>query len=207
MGRRRRAQPQVGVPLLEGRAAGDDRARLRRDREHHVGQRDGVLRQRAVQRREGRDDQPHPQHGGALRASTGSAPSRSRRARSARRSGRSASTRSRRSSSGSSAGTRCVVSASPRTSRTQRPSSPRTTRPGSPARCCGSTAACSPATRRWRASSSRTSRPTTRIVLDILIRGGRVIDGAGNPWYRADVGIAGDRIAAVGRSPASRRRA
>jgi cytosine/adenosine deaminase-related metal-dependent hydrolase len=26
----------------------------------------------------------------------------------------------------------------------------------------GSTAACSPATRRWRASSSRTSRPTTR---------------------------------------------
>ena len=26
-----------------------------------------------------------------------------------------------------------------------------------------------------------------------------MIDGAGNPWYRADVGIAGDRIAAVGR--------
>jgi len=36
-------------------------------------------------------------------------------------------------------------------------------------------------------------------VLDVLVRGGRVIDGAGNPWYRADVGIAGDRIAAVGR--------
>ena len=36
-------------------------------------------------------------------------------------------------------------------------------------------------------------------MLDLLIRGGRVIDGAGNPWYRADVGIAGDRIAAVGR--------
>jgi N-acyl-D-amino-acid deacylase len=36
-------------------------------------------------------------------------------------------------------------------------------------------------------------------VLDVLIRGGRVIDGAGNPWYAADVGIAGDRIAAVGR--------
>jgi N-acyl-D-amino-acid deacylase len=36
-------------------------------------------------------------------------------------------------------------------------------------------------------------------VLDLVIRGGRVIDGAGNPWYRADVGIAGDRIAAVGR--------
>ena len=36
-------------------------------------------------------------------------------------------------------------------------------------------------------------------MLDLLIRGGRVIDGAGNPWYAADVGIAGDRIAAVGR--------
>jgi N-acyl-D-amino-acid deacylase len=36
-------------------------------------------------------------------------------------------------------------------------------------------------------------------VLDLLIRGGRVIDGAGNPWFTADVGIAGDRVAAVGR--------
>lgn len=33
----------------------------------------------------------------------------------------------------------------------------------------------------------------------MLIRGGRVIDGTGNPWFSADVGIAGDRIAAVGR--------
>jgi N-acyl-D-amino-acid deacylase len=36
-------------------------------------------------------------------------------------------------------------------------------------------------------------------VLDLLIRGGRVIDGAGNPWFTADVGIAGGRVAAVGR--------
>lgn len=35
-------------------------------------------------------------------------------------------------------------------------------------------------------------------MFDLLIRNGRVIDGAGNPWYRADVGIVGDRIAAVG---------
>jgi N-acyl-D-amino-acid deacylase len=44
-------------------------------------------------------------------------------------------------------------------------------------------------------------------VLDLLIRAGRVIDGAGNPWFRADVGIAGDRIAAVGQlagEPAAR---
>lgn len=33
---------------------------------------------------------------------------------------------------------------------------------------------------------------------DVLIRGARVLDGTGNPWYFADVGISGDRIAAVG---------
>ena len=35
-------------------------------------------------------------------------------------------------------------------------------------------------------------------VYDLLIRGGRVLDGSGNPWYRADVAVLGDRIAAVG---------
>src|SRR3954449_6400377 len=33
---------------------------------------------------------------------------------------------------------------------------------------------------------------------DLLIRNGHVIDGNGNPWIRADVGITGDRIQAVG---------
>ena len=33
---------------------------------------------------------------------------------------------------------------------------------------------------------------------DIVLRGGRVLDGSGNPWFRADVAIRGDRIAAVG---------
>jgi N-acyl-D-amino-acid deacylase len=33
---------------------------------------------------------------------------------------------------------------------------------------------------------------------DVLIRGGRVLDGTGNPWYRADLGIVGERIVAVG---------
>ena len=36
-------------------------------------------------------------------------------------------------------------------------------------------------------------------TFDILIRNGRVLDGTGNPWYRADIGIAGDRIRAMGR--------
>jgi N-acyl-D-aspartate/D-glutamate deacylase len=34
---------------------------------------------------------------------------------------------------------------------------------------------------------------------DILIRNGRVVDGTGAPWYRADVGIRQGRIAAIGR--------
>jgi dihydroorotase/N-acyl-D-amino-acid deacylase len=33
---------------------------------------------------------------------------------------------------------------------------------------------------------------------DVLIKNGRIVDGTGAPWFRADVGIAGDRIAAVG---------
>src|SRR6188474_2098781 len=34
---------------------------------------------------------------------------------------------------------------------------------------------------------------------DVLIHNARVMDGTGNPWIRADLGITGDRIAAVGR--------
>jgi len=33
---------------------------------------------------------------------------------------------------------------------------------------------------------------------DLIIRNGRVLDGTGNPWYRADVAITGDRVEAVG---------
>jgi len=36
-------------------------------------------------------------------------------------------------------------------------------------------------------------------VFDVLIEGGRVLDGAGTPWFRADVAIRGDKIAAIGR--------
>ncbi|TMB09695.1 MAG: hypothetical protein E6J66_14035 [Deltaproteobacteria bacterium] len=35
-------------------------------------------------------------------------------------------------------------------------------------------------------------------VFDLILSGGRVMDGTGAPWFRADVGIRGDAIAAVG---------
>ncbi len=34
---------------------------------------------------------------------------------------------------------------------------------------------------------------------DLVLTGGRVLDGSGNPWFRADVGIRSGRIVAVGR--------
>ena len=33
---------------------------------------------------------------------------------------------------------------------------------------------------------------------DLIIRNGHIIDGAGNPWYAADVAVRGDRLAAIG---------
>lgn len=34
---------------------------------------------------------------------------------------------------------------------------------------------------------------------DLLIRGGRIVDGSGNPWCYGDIAVKGDRIAGVGR--------
>ena len=39
---------------------------------------------------------------------------------------------------------------------------------------------------------------------DLLIQHGTVVDGTGAPRYRADVAIAGDRIALVSRTPIPR---
>jgi N-acyl-D-amino-acid deacylase len=44
-------------------------------------------------------------------------------------------------------------------------------------------------------SAADSSAPGT---YDIIIRHGHVVDGAGNPWYAADVAIQGERIAAIG---------
>ncbi len=38
-------------------------------------------------------------------------------------------------------------------------------------------------------------------MFDVLIRNGRVVDGTGNPWFPADIGIRDGTIAAIGRIP------
>ena len=43
------------------------------------------------------------------------------------------------------------------------------------------------------------SAPVNQVPdFDILIENGRVVDGTGNPWFYADIGITGDSIVAVG---------
>src|SRR5256712_7193391 len=46
------------------------------------------------------------------------------------------------------------------------------------------------------AATLHAQSPQTRF--DVLIRNGRIVDGTGAPWFRGDVAINGDRIAAVG---------
>ncbi|HKB07349.1 MAG TPA: D-aminoacylase [Candidatus Polarisedimenticolia bacterium] len=40
--------------------------------------------------------------------------------------------------------------------------------------------------------------PAAVEAYDVLVRGGRIVDGSGNPWFAADLAIRGDRIAAIG---------
>lgn len=35
-------------------------------------------------------------------------------------------------------------------------------------------------------------------MFDLILAGGQIVDGSGAPWFRADVGVVGDRITAVG---------
>jgi len=62
--------------------------------------------------------------------------------------------------------------------------------------CCG--AACRPVSERSGASGEAAA-------YDILFRGGWIVDGSGNPRWRGDLAIRGDRIAAMGRLEATAR--
>jgi len=53
--------------------------------------------------------------------------------------------------------------------------------------------ACSPA------PSSSPSSPAPAADFDVLITGGRIVDGTGAPWFEGDVAITGDRIVSIGR--------
>src|SRR5215469_6422727 len=40
--------------------------------------------------------------------------------------------------------------------------------------------------------------PRTAPEYDLVLAGGRVVDGTGAPWFVADVGISGEKITAIG---------
>lgn len=46
---------------------------------------------------------------------------------------------------------------------------------------------------------SRAQESSKPQSFDIVIKNGKILDGTGNPWYSADLGIRGDRIVAIGR--------
>jgi N-acyl-D-amino-acid deacylase len=48
-------------------------------------------------------------------------------------------------------------------------------------------------------SSALRTKPGNPAALDLLITNARIIDGSGNPWFRADIGIKAGRIARIGR--------
>ena len=58
----------------------------------------------------------------------------------------------------------------------------------------GALAGCQSNTPAPPARPAASSEPT----FDVLITGGRVVDGTGAPWFHADVGIFGDRIGEIG---------
>jgi dihydroorotase/N-acyl-D-amino-acid deacylase len=45
---------------------------------------------------------------------------------------------------------------------------------------------------------SPSAAPPRASTFDVLITGGRIVDGTGAPWFRGDLGIVGDRITAIG---------
>ncbi|HEU0369331.1 MAG TPA: D-aminoacylase, partial [Candidatus Acidoferrum sp.] len=48
------------------------------------------------------------------------------------------------------------------------------------------------------APASVSPSAATDASYDLIIRNGHIIDGAGNPWYNADLAVTGNRIAAIG---------
>lgn len=54
-------------------------------------------------------------------------------------------------------------------------------------------------------AAQRRTRPTLDVEYDLVIRGGRVVDGTGRRAFNADVAVRGDRVVRVGQVPANAR--
>ena len=52
---------------------------------------------------------------------------------------------------------------------------------------------------RMQSASRQNANTENAEAYDVIIRGGHILDGTGNPWYAADIGIRGDKIAAIGK--------
>lgn len=52
----------------------------------------------------------------------------------------------------------------------------------------------------WATLAMLLALPEVEPAFDLVIRGGRIVDGTGNPWFHGDVGVRGDKIVAVERS-------
>jgi len=50
----------------------------------------------------------------------------------------------------------------------------------------------------WVAAALPIAAPAGATEYDMIFAGGRIVDGSGAPWFRGDVGLRGDRVAAVG---------
>src|SRR5690242_19967633 len=48
--------------------------------------------------------------------------------------------------------------------------------------------------------------PAAEEPYDLLIRGGKIVDGTGNPWFHGDLAVRGQKIVALGKVPAAKAR-
>lgn len=54
-------------------------------------------------------------------------------------------------------------------------------------------------TRETKPSTAVAAASAPRTSFDVLIKNGRIVDGCGTPWYRADLGITDGKVSAIGR--------
>ncbi|HET9709111.1 MAG TPA: D-aminoacylase, partial [Gemmatimonadales bacterium] len=65
--------------------------------------------------------------------------------------------------------------------------------------CAGLALLAVAACQRPKPSNTAPPPPPTNATYDLLLTGGWIVDGSGNPRWRGDLGVRGDRIAAIGR--------